>query len=330
MEFFNKKEEVIDLKLTQFGRYLLSRGKLKPVYYSFFDDDIIYDSSKVNLIEEQNSSEKRIKETPTLHPQVSFSSLEKQFNNNYNKVLSGQESATSEELQRTPEKHYALPQPIGTSDINSEFSPAWSAQFLNGTITGSIEYLIISENSGGKNTQIIPQINTNLEIEIINMSEAEDKNLDEYEDGFAGSDVGILSDEKDMYVLLKMQENNGLFQKKNFDIEIFEIEEEENNGTTIETLRPLSFSITPEETSVVSFIDNVIPQEDTNFAEYYFDVFIDDEIDENILCDLDPVNQNMGVFSDPRTKLCQDVINQQKKKVFDIYKDESGDPGEVC
>ena len=38
MEFFNKKEEVIDLKLTQFGRFLLSKGKLKPVFYSFFDE----------------------------------------------------------------------------------------------------------------------------------------------------------------------------------------------------------------------------------------------------------------------------------------------------
>ena len=46
MEFFNKKEEVIDLKLTQFGRHLLSKGKFKPVYYSFFDDNIMYDSTK--------------------------------------------------------------------------------------------------------------------------------------------------------------------------------------------------------------------------------------------------------------------------------------------
>ena len=39
MEFFNKKQDVIELKLTQFGRNLLSRGIFKPVYYSFFDDN---------------------------------------------------------------------------------------------------------------------------------------------------------------------------------------------------------------------------------------------------------------------------------------------------
>ena len=37
MEFFDKKEEVIDLQLTQYGKYLLSLGKLKPVYYAFGD-----------------------------------------------------------------------------------------------------------------------------------------------------------------------------------------------------------------------------------------------------------------------------------------------------
>ena len=68
MEFFNKKEEVIDLKLTQFGRFLLSKGKFKPVFYSFFDDNILYDSTKADLEESQNDSENRIKETPTMHP----------------------------------------------------------------------------------------------------------------------------------------------------------------------------------------------------------------------------------------------------------------------
>ena len=85
MEFFNKKEEVIDLRLTQYGRYLLSKGKLNPTYYSFFDDDVLYDAEKAGVSEPQNESEKRIQEeTPTMHHQVSFSSLEKEFNNNSN------------------------------------------------------------------------------------------------------------------------------------------------------------------------------------------------------------------------------------------------------
>ena len=42
MGFFNRKEEVIDLQLTPHGKYLLSKGKLKPAYYAFFDDDIFF------------------------------------------------------------------------------------------------------------------------------------------------------------------------------------------------------------------------------------------------------------------------------------------------
>ena len=35
MEFFNKKEDVLDVELTEYGKYLLSLGQLDPVYYAF-------------------------------------------------------------------------------------------------------------------------------------------------------------------------------------------------------------------------------------------------------------------------------------------------------
>ena len=41
MEFFNKKEDVLSVELTEYGEYLLAIGKLNPTYYAFFDDDII-------------------------------------------------------------------------------------------------------------------------------------------------------------------------------------------------------------------------------------------------------------------------------------------------
>ena len=43
MAFTNKKEDVIYMELTPYGRHLLSLGQLKPEYYAFFDDDIVYD-----------------------------------------------------------------------------------------------------------------------------------------------------------------------------------------------------------------------------------------------------------------------------------------------
>ena len=330
MEFFNKKEEVIDLRLTQFGRYLLSKGKLHPKYYSFFDDNVMYDAEKAGISEPQNESEKRIKdETPTMHHQVSFSSLEKEYYNNYNKVLSGETTAFSKDVQRSAEKHSALPQPIGTSNFDSEYSPSWSVQFLNGAISGTVNYINLSEKSGGSNTQIVPQVPTGVLVRMIDVSDSSDDE-EEMEDGFADSPVIIESDDEDMFVLLKVQENNGLFQKKNFDIEFFEIEEEKQNGVTIEKLRNLEFTRLLEATSEVSFLDDIDPEVDQDSVAHYFDVFVDDEIDSELLCEYDPVNENKGVYSDPRTKYCQDILNQKKKKVFDIYSDEEDTPGEIC
>tara|TARA_E500000331_G_scaffold190761_1_gene183518 strand:- start:3400 stop:4623 length:1224 start_codon:yes stop_codon:yes gene_type:complete len=82
MEFFNKKEEVIDVKLTQYGKNLLSRGAFKPVYYMFFDDDILYDASKGGFTEEQNETEKRILEnTPKLKTQYLTLGVEEAYEN---------------------------------------------------------------------------------------------------------------------------------------------------------------------------------------------------------------------------------------------------------
>ena len=41
MTFFNKKEEIIEIKLTSYGKHLLSKGVFNPVHYKFFDEDII-------------------------------------------------------------------------------------------------------------------------------------------------------------------------------------------------------------------------------------------------------------------------------------------------
>ena len=60
MEFLDNKEEVIHFELTPFGKRQFANGKLKPVYYSFSDSDIIYDSAFASLNETQNQSHPRI------------------------------------------------------------------------------------------------------------------------------------------------------------------------------------------------------------------------------------------------------------------------------
>ena len=67
MEFFNKKEEVLDFQLTEYGKNLLARGILRPAFYAFFDDNIQYDISGSGMSEHQNAANPRIQtETPQL------------------------------------------------------------------------------------------------------------------------------------------------------------------------------------------------------------------------------------------------------------------------
>ena len=72
MTFFNRKEEVIDIELTQYGKLLLAKGEFKPKKYAFFDDDVIYDAQYMTptdptsvsnpIAENQNDAGTRIKE----------------------------------------------------------------------------------------------------------------------------------------------------------------------------------------------------------------------------------------------------------------------------
>ena len=51
MSFFNNKEDVLHIELTPLGRQKLSEGKLMPAYYSFLDEDVLYDLGAANSSE---------------------------------------------------------------------------------------------------------------------------------------------------------------------------------------------------------------------------------------------------------------------------------------
>ena len=73
MKFLNKKEQVFDIQLTPYGRHKLSAGDFNPVYYAFFDDNVIYDLQYGGGAEAQNQTHNRIKnETQYLATQASF------------------------------------------------------------------------------------------------------------------------------------------------------------------------------------------------------------------------------------------------------------------
>jgi len=60
VSFFNKKEEVLDIQLTQYGKTALATGQFQPHSYEFYDDDVIYNLEFIGVTEQQNDAQGRI------------------------------------------------------------------------------------------------------------------------------------------------------------------------------------------------------------------------------------------------------------------------------
>ena len=81
-KFIDKKEQVFDFQLTPYGKYTLSTGAFKPVYYTFYDGEILYDGKYADrggngIQETQNNIHTRIKEnTAYIESLVCFDELE--------------------------------------------------------------------------------------------------------------------------------------------------------------------------------------------------------------------------------------------------------------
>lgn len=175
-DFFDRKEEVIDLKLTRHGRYLFSRGQLYPEYYAFFDDDIIYDAAYgPHSDEPQNDSVKRIREdTPRIKVQNIIGGVESNLKlileplqNNMiygsdEQMLNLQEEIKNKS-QESRERVHSLSEPLGKSKPNTIHMPAWDIRFPKASLNTS------DVNYSGSNNELfstrIPQLGVTHEIQ---------------------------------------------------------------------------------------------------------------------------------------------------------------------
>jgi len=342
MTFFNPKEEVLDIKLTQYGKYLLSLGKWKPVYYAFFDNDVLYDGEAADLVEVQNDIEPRIQEnTPRQKTQYSFTSRETAFAQYYE----ARQDPTMSELERlkmqtSPDKLYSLTAPLGTADLSLNKAPRFKLQLYAGTISGS------SNVTGGSFQQLqIPQINMDLtyttQVKDLNEDatetmidtgvvspnqEAEELNLGVFHDG---TYIAVTP----ANILLLLEEENTVFNKENFDIEVFKIENEIDRTTqeSKEILTPLSFlpHHSPIKDGILRPTDKLEPvyTPDPTFVEYYFHLYVDHEIDEAEICGALKRLKSQGIYVDEELN-CPDIpIGPVKKNIY-------GPPGytdsEIC
>jgi len=322
MSFFNKKEDVIDIQLTQHGKYLLSKGRFKPAYYAFYDDDIIYDSSCAGAAEDQNDTQQRIEDTPRLKTQYNFSPL---TTNRLIEHVRADETkwtemyaSSREAIQPTSDKHYGLVSQIGTSSIGKQHAPAWRITLLKGEIESSATH-----TPDGKVRLPIPQIEPEpikyvTQIKSVDGSPlqpalisptGEDFNADS-----TANNSGAYIDVKDDYILLNVEEINTDFDNDNFDIEVFEVEVEvDDEGKSIETLIPLRFVKMPELIKDGILLDepdglegDTFPTLDPTYVGYWFDISCDSEIDDSILCDIQKGTPRGNIFTQDALDCAED------------------------
>ena len=361
MTFFNRKEEVLDIQLTQYGKHLLSKGKFRPEYYAFFDDDVIYDSNHAtaSLDENQNLIGDRIKEVPRVHTQYLFYDTDLAEKSTYGSVLTaippGHENETEADhacclieeqikvIQQKPERHYTNSAPLGVSEPGNQFAPSWQVKFLKAELVDSVFALSGSD----KPTQRIPQLNVNVVYRTAVASEDIpafertflDEALELEDESFAFpqidadeeltadsfSDGTFIQTKKD-FILLEIEEINGFTLNKNFDIEVFKIDETTVNDQTKEILVPLRFSQDEQRsTGYIVSEDNLVTVENTLDLEediqplesvsYFLNVMSDEEISEQILCDLAPPEKTKGIFS-KRTHECAYVEPNSREDIY--------------
>jgi hypothetical protein len=287
MEFFNKKEEVLDLQLTQYGKYLLSIGKLNPAYYTLHDDNVIYDSQFSQGTELQNEARVRIQsDTPTLKTQYNFVSLDSM-------------QAKASDFQSIKERTEVVSRPLATSNLGSDKIPSWNINTLGGVfLTGSTTSVITS--SASSVVQEIPQIGAEVIYYItpVMLGGFSEATIEAIEIGLIdGVEQPVIEGDNIAYVdeilpdgssfsidnddlILQIVEDNTPMGNDNFEVEIFEVA---SDGELI----PMVFKKEPiliVNDILVEAVEEDDVEVDSTFVEYYFDLELDGEISSALIC----------------------------------------------
>ena len=312
-KFINRKEEVIQIELTPHGRHLYSQGKFKPEYYSFFDDDILYDpeyfaSSSLSLggvqynpdrpaaSEVQNQIVTRIKDTPRTSLQRTFQGV---ILNGTNADLA---TIQGDPFERENEANNKFMRPIGSSSPFSEYAPSWEVKTMpgsvdfNGSMTGSRKQNTVHGITYTQDQILsVPKISCSIDIDYIKS---------QIPGAVNGEQVMLpywllLEDNK---LLIDVQEINSIFKANgNYDIEVFKVlprTQAQINAGSAAPLRKLFFvdqdNLEEEIESLIGdpddlsvnlgqgeeSLEDLYPDLDDTFVEYYLNIRTDNEIDD--------------------------------------------------
>tara|TARA_Y100000310_G_scaffold345816_1_gene470414 strand:+ start:10044 stop:11153 length:1110 start_codon:yes stop_codon:yes gene_type:complete len=340
MKFLNGKEEVMNIKLTSYGKYLLSKGEFRPHFYSFFDDGILYDSQYGGFNESQKDIQSRIKnQTPRLATQYNYAGAETHILKQNEEIIASapQNQQLRQDLipslnriQVGEDKYNSFKYAIGTSTAITQYSPAWNIKFLSNSLINASASL-----SNALGSSSIPQLQTGpIKYKMVAGLASANQDLAEVPYVFGEVDgsvtyIDVLVDSGD--IILDISEENVFFGERNFEVEVYEVENQSAiGGGTIEVLTPLYFSkpttliknnvLLDEEEAAIS---DEYPSRgylfetegdlgeirklhlDPSYAEYFISIDVDEEIDRETLCKL-TADESRGMFGQQSLN-CDDV-----------------------
>jgi hypothetical protein len=280
LSIFDQKQDVLDIELTSYGKYLLSKGQFKPEYYAFFDDDIIYDLDHAGMSESQNDTETRIlEEIIYLRSNTSRKSKEKTVNTlNEHVVDSSLQKRWID--QENPLKNL----PLGNSKpslTGDNHAPAWAIKAINSRITDfNINGSLYDQTNHVKIPQIFLQdkkieVKFNKDIETQNNISLNSVKLPD------GTNIEVIDD----YILLEIDEKNSEDLSENFEIEMYQMDSD-SEWKIENAYKKMLFSVKQE-----NIVDDMLmsPEEmpkqkemadvSTEYVQHFFDILVDEEID---------------------------------------------------
>lgn len=322
MNFLNKKEQVFDFQLTPYGKMKLSKGRFKPQFYSFFDDNIIYDLEYAGRQEEQNDTHTRIKqETQYLGTQVAFKEILGES------VIDG--GYIMDDIYELDNNKLTSRGMIGDARTLAESNNLCPAikivSYGNSIDTNTISQ--IEEDTGYQITQINLSASYFLESKSIN--DPITISFDEMTD--VVSKTSTFSDNRYIQIdpnhpLFYIEELNTELLTENFTIEVFK-EYSDTGGTSYKRL----YFDNRKSNIKDGFLDpNYVEKGSVSYSpssvEYFFSIRKDKEVPEKIACKfMNDFNKNSYLID------IDFVCDKQSTDgvYYDIYGAEIGDP-EVC
>jgi|TARA_R110002020_G_scaffold211665_2_gene417911 hypothetical protein len=316
MSFFNKKEEVMEIQLTAYGKYLLSKGKFKPAFYAFSDDEVLYDNSYgENKVEIKKESSERIQEdtirirpiydnesaetrVARLNEQIAETTAENTRSGILSKMppdaLYGSDNV--DDILMVPDDRKLVRNLLGNSELGNKEAPSWSVVSLNAQrFETPIEVSSSGPNIGMRRPQINMIVDYDLESEYL--PEDQDFNMEQYveQDGTEGQITFV--DRVKLHVarnqiVLEIAEDNVSYDNENFEIEFFTVDDEEEivrNGVTVKDEKLTSLYLSrpgvDRARSLKTYFEVLYDNQVSMARDYDFETFIIEEPDDEEFCD---------------------------------------------